>query len=99
MLEPKDVDLNLLVVFQEVFQERQISSVAKKLSLSQPAVSNALARLRKSFDGELFVRTGQGMQPTPLAQQLAEPIASALARITRALNKPAVLDAATSKRP
>ena len=60
MLEPKDIDLNLLVVFQEVFQERQISSVAKKLGLSQPAVSNALARLRKSFADELFVRTAQG---------------------------------------
>lgn len=98
MLEPKDIDLNLLVVFQEVFQERQISSVAKKLGLSQPAVSNALARLRKSFDDELFVRTAQGMQPTPLAQQLAEPVASALASITRALNQHEVFEAATSKR-
>ena len=98
MLEPKDIDLNLLVVFQEVFQERQISSVAKKLGLSQPAVSNALARLRKSFDDELFVRTAQGMQPTPLAQQLAEPISSALGNITRALNQHEVFDAASSKR-
>ena len=98
MLEPKDIDLNLLVVFQEVFQERQISSVAKKLGLSQPAVSNALARLRKSFGDELFVRTAQGMQPTPLAQQLADPVASALASITRALNQHEVFDAASSKR-
>jgi DNA-binding transcriptional LysR family regulator len=98
MLEPKDIDLNLLVVFHEVFQERQISSVAKKLGLSQPAVSNALARLRKSFDDELFVRTAQGMQPTPLAQQLAEPISSALGNITRALNQHEVFDAASSKR-
>ncbi len=98
MLEPKDIDLNLLVVFQEVFHERQISSVAKKLGLSQPAVSNALARLRKSFDDELFVRTAQGMQPTPLAQQLAEPISSALGNITRALNQHEVFDAASSKR-
>jgi DNA-binding transcriptional LysR family regulator len=98
MLEPKDIDLNLLVVFQEVFQERQISSVARKLGLSQPAVSNALARLRKSFDDELFVRTAQGMQPTPLAQQLAEPISSALGNITRALNQQEEFDAATSKR-
>lgn len=98
MLEPKDIDLNLLVVFQEVFQERQISSVAKKLGLSQPAVSNALARLRKSFDDELFVRTAQGMQPTPLAQQLAEPITIALASITQALNQHEKFDATTSKR-
>jgi DNA-binding transcriptional LysR family regulator len=98
MIEPKDIDLNLLVVLHEVFQQRQISSVAKKLGLSQPAVSNALARLRKSFDDELFVRTAQGMQPTPLAQQLAEPVASALAGITRALNAQDVFDAASSKR-
>ena len=98
MVEPKDIDLNLLVVFHEVFQARQISSVAKKLGLSQPAVSNALARLRKSFSDELFVRTAQGMQPTPLAEQLADPIAHALGSITRALNQHEQFDAATSKR-
>ena len=98
MLEPKEIDLNLLVVFHEVFQERQISSVAKRLSLSQPAVSNALARLRKNFDDALFVRTAQGMQPTPLAVQLSEPISNALACITRALNQHEVFDATISKR-
>ncbi|MDO8652654.1 MAG: LysR family transcriptional regulator [Undibacterium sp.] len=98
MVEPKDIDLNLLVVFHEVFQARQISSVAKKLGLSQPAVSNALARLRKSFADELFVRTAQGMQPTPLAEQLADPIANALGSITSALNQHEQFDAATSKR-
>ena len=98
MVEPKDIDLNLLVVFHEVFQARQISSVAKKLGLSQPAVSNALARLRKSFSDELFVRTAQGMQPTPLAEQLADPIAHALGSITSALNQHEQFDAATSKR-
>lgn len=86
LIEAKDIDLNLLIVFQEVFQERQISSVARKLNLSQPAVSNALARLRKTLNDELFVRTSFGMQPTPLAQQLAEPIAEALRHITQALN-------------
>ena len=98
MLEPKDIDLNLLVVFHEVFQERQISSVAKKLGLSQPAVSNALARLRKNFDDELFVRTSLGMQPTPLALQLSEPIAVALVSITQALNQYEIFDAMVSKR-
>ncbi|WP_433693611.1 LysR family transcriptional regulator [Herbaspirillum seropedicae] len=86
LIEPRDIDLNLLVVFQEVFQERQISSVARRLGLSQPAVSNALARLRRSFEDELFVRTAQGMQPTPFAEQLAEPVAAALQQVARALN-------------
>lgn len=98
MIEAKDIDLNLLVVFLEVFQERQISQVARRLQLSQPAVSNALARLRKTFDDELFVRTASGMQPTPLAQQLAEPIASALANITKALNQQENFNASNSQR-
>ncbi|MES2103806.1 MAG: LysR family transcriptional regulator [Pseudomonadota bacterium] len=98
MIEPRDIDLNLLVVFQEVFQEKQISSVARKLGLSQPAVSNALARLRRSFGDELFVRTALGMQPTPLAEQLAEPISAALAQVSRALNRHEHFDAASSKR-
>jgi DNA-binding transcriptional LysR family regulator len=98
MIEPRDIDLNLLVVFQEVFQERQISAVARRLKLSQPAVSNALARLRRSFGDELFVRTAQGMQPTPLAQQLAESVSAALAHVTQALNRHDSFVAATSER-
>jgi DNA-binding transcriptional LysR family regulator len=98
MIEPRDIDLNLLVVFQEVFQERQISAVARRLKLSQPAVSNALARLRRSFGDELFVRTAQGMQPTPLAQQLAESVSAALAHVAQALNRHDSFVAATSER-
>lgn len=98
MIEAKDIDLNLLVVFQEVFQERQISSVARKLNLSQPAVSNALARLRKTFNDPLFVRTSLGMQPTPLAQALADPVSAALANITKALNQHEAFEVASSQR-
>ncbi|AKZ62608.1 LysR family transcriptional regulator [Herbaspirillum hiltneri N3] len=98
MIEPKDIDLNLLVVFQEVFQDRQISSVARRLNLSQPAVSNALARLRRTFGDELFVRTAQGMQPTPFAQQLAEPVAAALMHVSKALNRQEPFSAAGSAR-
>ena len=98
MIEPRDIDLNLLVIFQEVFQERQISSVARRLGLSQPAVSNALARLRRTFADELFVRTAQGMQPTPFAEQMAEPVNSALAHVAKALNRLDVFTAADSER-
>ena len=66
MRDPRDIDLNLLLVFQELFQQRQVSVVARRLQQSQPTVSNALARLRRIFGDELFVRTSQGMQPTPL---------------------------------
>ncbi|MES2072289.1 MAG: LysR family transcriptional regulator [Pseudomonadota bacterium] len=98
MIEPRELDLNLLVIFQEVFQEKQISAVAKKLGLSQPAVSNALARLRRSFGDELFVRTALGMQPTPFAEQLAEPIGAALAQVSRALNQHEHFEPGASRR-
>ncbi|MBX9868223.1 MAG: LysR family transcriptional regulator [Burkholderiaceae bacterium] len=98
MHELQDIDLNLLIVFQAIFQQRQISAVAKQLGLSQPAVSNALARLRKMFDDELFVRTAQGMQPTLLAQQMAAPVMQALNQLQQALNQANAFDAASSQR-
>jgi DNA-binding transcriptional LysR family regulator len=97
-MEPSSIDLNLLSVFQEVYRERQISSAARRLGLTQSAVSNALARLRRSFGDELFVRTAHGMQPTPLAQQMAEPIGAAMAQVALALSQRSRFDAATSTR-
>jgi DNA-binding transcriptional LysR family regulator len=98
MTDPHSIDLNLLSVFQEVYRERQISSAARRLGLTQSAVSNALARLRRTFDDELFVRTTHGMQPTPFAEQVAEPIGAALAQVALALNHKSGFDPATSKR-
>ena len=72
--------------------------MARQLKLSQPAVSNALARLRRTFGDELFVRTAQGMQPTPLAQQLAEPVAAALQHVSKALNRQEAFNPVSSKR-
>ncbi|MDB5777210.1 MAG: LysR family transcriptional regulator [Herbaspirillum sp.] len=98
MVGIRDLDLNLLLIFHEVFQERGVSPVAKRLQLSQPTVSNALARLRRTFGDELFVRTASGLQPTPFAEELAEPVALALQHIARALNRSEPFDPATSKR-
>lgn len=98
MIEAHDIDLNLLSVFQEVYRERQISAAARRLGLSQSAVSNALARLRRSFGDELFVRTASGMQPTPLASQMAEPIGAAMAQVALALNQRSRFEPATSNR-
>ncbi|MBL4954240.1 LysR family transcriptional regulator, partial [Neobacillus sp. YIM B02564] len=78
MRDVADIDLNLLVVFHQLYQLRHVSLVARRLGLSQPTVSNALARLRKTFGDELFVRTAQGMQPTPGADRIAEPVGQAL---------------------
>ena len=77
----KDIDLNLLVIFQQLLTERRVSAVAVKLGLTQPTVSNALNRLRQQLGDELFLRTSKGMEPTAYAMQLAEPIAYALASI------------------
>jgi DNA-binding transcriptional LysR family regulator len=98
MIEPSSIDLNLLSVFQEVYRARQISSAARKLGLTQSAVSNALARLRRTFGDELFVRTAHGMQPTPFAEQVADPIGAALAQVALALNQRSQFDPATSVR-
>jgi DNA-binding transcriptional LysR family regulator len=93
-----DIDLNLLVVFHQLLREGNVSRTAAALELSQPAVSNALRRLRDLLGDELFLRTPQGMAPTPYAQALAEPVSQALQGLHRALNVRASFDPATSQR-
>ena len=93
-----DLDLNLLVVFQQLLRERHVSRAAVSLGLSQPAVSNALKRLRSLLNDELFLRTPGGMEPTPYALQLAAPVAQALDTLRDALNVRASFDPATSAR-
>ncbi len=66
------VDLNLFVVFDAVYTEGNLTRAAELLSITQPAVSNALARLRQSLNDQLFVRTPEGVTPTPLAKTLSD---------------------------
>lgn len=68
------LDLNLIVVFDAILKDRNVTVAARRVGLSQPAMSSALARLRRTFGDPLFVRTGRGMLPTPYAQLLAPPI-------------------------
>jgi DNA-binding transcriptional LysR family regulator len=82
------IDLNLLVVLNQLLLERHVSRAALTLGLTQPAVSNSLRRLRTLLGDELFLRTPQGMVPTPLAERLATPVADALALLHGALNQP-----------
>ncbi|MFU0921800.1 transcriptional regulator LeuO [Kluyvera sichuanensis] len=72
------VDLNLLTVFDAVMQEQNITRAAHTLGMSQPAVSNAVARLKVMFNDELFVRYGRGIQPTARAYQLFGSVRQAL---------------------
>lgn len=74
----RNQDLNLLPIFDALVQERQLSRAAERLSMSQPAVSKALKRLRLSFKDELFVRTRRGLKPTPRALRLHNTLAPAL---------------------
>ncbi|MFJ3462187.1 LysR family transcriptional regulator [Achromobacter spanius] len=94
----KDVDLNLLVVFNELHKHGRVSAAAQSLGISQPGVSNALSRLRKLLGDELFLRTSRGMVPTPYAESLAQPIADALAALQGTLNARVAFDPARSER-
>jgi DNA-binding transcriptional LysR family regulator len=93
-----EFDLNLLVVFDAVLAEASISRAANRLDLSQPALSNALARMRKATGDRLFVRVGNAMVPTPYAQAIADPIRQALATIRVSLGASQEFDPATSQR-
>ena len=94
----KDVDLNLLVMFHQLFKDRRVSAAAASLGLSQPAVSSALNRLRRMSGDELFVRTGRGMLPTPFAKELEKQTADALRTIQNALNEKGAFEPLTSAR-
>jgi DNA-binding transcriptional LysR family regulator len=77
------IDLNLLTVFRAVDEARHVTRAARLLGVSQPAISQALRRMREAFGDPIFVRTPRGMVLTPLAETLAEPIREALGRIER----------------
>lgn len=79
------IDLNLLVILDAVLAERSVTRAAARVGLSQPAMSNALARLRALLDDPLLVRAGSAMEPTPRALELAAPIHQALESIRRTL--------------
>src|SRR5688500_19304880 len=93
-----DIDLNLLRVFDAVLHEKGVTPAATRLGLTQPAVSNALARLRKILGDALFVRTPRGMDATPFARELAEPVRQALALLESALAHGPGFDPATATR-
>src|SRR3979411_1867748 len=79
------IDLNLLVVFDAIMRDRSVTRAGQRLGLSQPATSHSLTRLRHMLKDELFVRSPNGMMPTPRAQQLATPIRIALDGLQQSL--------------
>lgn len=82
------VDLNLLELFDTVYRLRNLTAAGQRLGLSQSAVSHGLGKLRDAYGDPLFVRTQRGVQPTPFADALAEPVANALEIVRSTLARP-----------
>jgi DNA-binding transcriptional LysR family regulator len=81
------IDLNLLVVFDAIYRERNLTSAGRTLGLSQPAMSHALSRLRHVFRDPLFIRLPRGLQPTSYANELAPSVATGLHTIRNSLQR------------
>src|SRR5215472_14176513 len=94
-MELSSVDLNLLVALDALLDERSVTRAADRLGLSQPGMSNTLARLRRLFGDPLLVREGLMLVPTPRADSLRQPVQEALALIRRALDNRDGFDPAT----
>ncbi|MDB5892988.1 MAG: transcriptional regulator, LysR family [Rhodoferax sp.] len=94
----KDVDLNLLRLFDAVYRCQSVSRAAEQLDLTQPAASQGLTRLRGLLHDPRFVRAGGGVQPTLKAPRMADAVRSALATIELALNESAEFDPAASRK-
>jgi len=92
------VDLNLLVAFEALMNERHVTRAGERIGLAQPSMSSVLTRLRALFGDELFVRSASGMQPTAKALALIQPIGDALAQIRGALAPTPTFDPATARR-
>jgi len=78
-------DLNLLVALQILLEERNVTRAAERLSVSQPALSKTLQKLRDSFEDELFTRTAHGLVPTPRAEELAKALPTLLEQVEQVL--------------
>ena len=90
----RKIDLNLLVIFDALMQERNVTRAASRVALSQPAFSNALSRLRHYLKDDLFIRSPEGMLPTPRARELAPYISGVISTLQSAL-EPTDFDAMT----
>jgi len=95
--ELRRADINLLIVFETMMHERNVTRVGEKLFLGQPTVSAALGRLRQLFDDPLFIRTGRVMEPTSRAQEIFSNLTPALDGIAVALGQCQAFDPTTSE--
>ncbi|CAG9266933.1 LysR family transcriptional regulator [Paraburkholderia unamae] len=92
------IDLNLFIVFEAVYRTRNLTRAAELLFITQPAVSNALARMRKTFDDPLFVSTPAGMMPTPVSENIIVRVREALQLLDSSTHAGERFDPAASQR-
>ncbi len=93
----KETDLNLFIAFDVIYTEKNLTKAGQVLGITQPAVSNALSRLRELFDDELFIRTSKGMIPTPVANQIIKDVRSALSLIQNTISESEKFDPYTAE--
>jgi len=98
MIRLQDIDINLLLVFQLLYEERKTTTAAERLGVNQSSVSHALRRLRGIFDDPLFERTARGLQPTPLGGRIGESMGYALSTLQDSINVSDTFAPATSER-
>lgn len=92
------VNLNLLVAFDSLFEERSVTGAARRAGVSQPAMSSTLSQLRTLFADQLFLRHRTGLTPTARARELSEPIRKGLRLLQGALNGPRFEPASSTRR-
>lgn len=92
------IDIRLLMVFDAIYKTRSVTAAAEALDLGQPAVSVALAKLRHHFGNPLFVRTSNGMEPTPFSEGLVQPVREVLAAVEKVLGHHGEFEPAASER-
>lgn len=92
------IDLNLFRVLDTVYSERNLTRAAETLNLTQPAISNALARLRAALDDPLFVRTPAGMVPTPVVENIMPTVHEALQLLGKSVDATRRFDPAQTRR-
>jgi DNA-binding transcriptional LysR family regulator len=92
------IDLNLFLVFQAIYATRSVTLAGDRLGMTQSAVSNALKRMRERFNDALFVRTADGMVPTPVAERLIAPIEEGIACLVQAVDQGRNFEPETSSR-
>ena len=97
-IQLRQLDLNLLLIFRALMEERSVQRAAEQIGRTPSAISHALGRLRQQIDDPLLVRVGGKMQPSPRALSLYEEITPMLHRIEQALQPPQPFDPATSER-